>query len=71
MWDDHEIANNNWRDGADNHNADEGDFHTRRDAALAEGKGVAVLDGRIVENLHVETARARLKLAEAIAARAG
>jgi (3S)-malyl-CoA thioesterase len=39
--------------------------------ARAEGRGVAVLDGRIVENLHVETARARLKLAEAIAARAG
>ncbi|RMF16157.1 MAG: CoA ester lyase, partial [Alphaproteobacteria bacterium] len=27
------------------------------DAALAEGKGVAVLDGRLVENLHAEIAR--------------
>lgn len=41
------------------------------DAALAEGKGVAVLDGRIVENLHVETARRTLAKAEAIAAMAG
>ncbi|SET52786.1 HpcH/HpaI aldolase/citrate lyase family protein [Oceanicella actignis] len=35
--------------------------------ALAEGKGLAVVDGRIVENLHVETARALLAKAEAIA----
>ncbi|WJY96565.1 alkaline phosphatase D family protein [Corynebacterium fournieri] len=34
VWDDHEIANNNWRDGADNHDAGEGDFHARRDAAM-------------------------------------
>ena len=33
VWDDHEIANNTWRDGADNHQAGEGDFHRRRDAA--------------------------------------
>ncbi len=38
------------------------------EAAQAEGKGVAVVDGRIVENLHVETARATLAKAEAIAA---
>ncbi|WP_312529855.1 CoA ester lyase [Paracoccus sp. (in: a-proteobacteria)] len=37
------------------------------DAAIAEGKAVAVVDGRIVENLHVETARATLARAEAIA----
>ncbi|MFN3274523.1 MAG: HpcH/HpaI aldolase/citrate lyase family protein [Paracoccus sp. (in: a-proteobacteria)] len=36
--------------------------------AVAQGRGVAVLDGRIVENLHVETARRRQALAEAIAA---
>ncbi|MBT0958088.1 CoA ester lyase [Alphaproteobacteria bacterium KMM 3653] len=35
--------------------------------AQAEGKGVAVLDGRIVENLHVATAQATLAKAEAIA----
>lgn len=37
------------------------------DAAEAAGQGVAVLDGKIVENLHVETARATLAKAEAIA----
>ena len=36
--------------------------------ALAAGQGVAVVDGKIVENLHVETARATLAKAEAIAA---
>ncbi len=41
------------------------------DAAQAEGKGVAVVDGRIVENLHVETARKTLDKAAAIAAMAG
>lgn len=39
--------------------------------AEAEGKGVAVVDGRIVENLHVETARRTLDRAKAIAAMAG
>ncbi|MDJ0826144.1 MAG: CoA ester lyase [Rhodobacter sp.] len=38
------------------------------EAAEAEGQGVAVLDGRIVENLHVATARATLAKAAAIAA---
>ncbi|MDR9427622.1 MAG: CoA ester lyase [Salibaculum sp.] len=36
------------------------------DAAIAEGQAVAVVDGKIVENLHVETARATLTKAEAI-----
>lgn len=36
--------------------------------AAAKGEGVAVLDGKIVENLHVVTARALLAKAEAIAA---
>ena len=34
--------------------------------AAAEGKGVAVVDGKIVENLHIVTARATLTMAEAI-----
>jgi citrate lyase beta subunit len=38
------------------------------EAAKAEGRGVAVLNGRIVENLHVEAARRLLARAEAIAA---
>lgn len=39
------------------------------EAALAEGRGVAVLDGRIVENLHVEAARQTLGRAASIARR--
>ncbi len=38
------------------------------DEAESEGKGVAVVDGKIVENLHVATARQILAKAEAIAA---
>lgn len=37
--------------------------------ARAEGRGVVVLDGKLVENLHVENARRLVALAEAIAAR--
>ena len=40
------------------------------DAVVATGGGVAVVDGRIVENLHVATARATLEKAQAIAAMA-
>lgn len=36
-------------------------------SAVAEGRGVAVVDGKIVENLHIETARATLAQAAAIA----
>ena len=36
--------------------------------ALARGEGVAVVDGKIVENLHVATAKALIQKAEAIAA---
>lgn len=39
------------------------------EAALAEGQGVAVLDGRIVENLHVESANRVLAKARAIGER--
>lgn len=37
------------------------------EAAAAQGQGVAVVDGKIVENLHVETARKTLARAQAIA----
>ena len=36
--------------------------------AKAQGKGVVVVKGRLVENLHVEEAQRQLALAEAIAA---
>jgi citrate lyase subunit beta/citryl-CoA lyase len=39
------------------------------DAALAEGKALAVCDGKLIENLHVENAKRLVALAEAIAAR--
>src|SRR5215218_7385684 len=32
-WDDHEFANNTWRGGAENHDATEGDWLARRNAA--------------------------------------
>jgi citrate lyase beta subunit len=35
-------------------------------AAQAEGKGVATVDGRMIENLHVEQAERALALAAAI-----
>lgn len=39
------------------------------EAAVKQGRGVAVVDGQIVENLHVATARETLAKAEAIAGR--
>ncbi len=38
------------------------------DAGIAEGKGVITVDGKMVENLHVDNARRALAVAEAIAA---
>jgi citrate lyase subunit beta/citryl-CoA lyase len=38
-------------------------------AALQAGQGVAVVDGKLIENLHVESARRTVALAEVIAAR--
>ncbi len=40
-------------------------------AAQAEGKGVVVVNGRLVENLHVEEAKRNIALAEAIARLSG
>jgi alkaline phosphatase D len=34
VWDDHEVANDTWKDGAENHNNGEGDFDQRKQAAL-------------------------------------
>jgi alkaline phosphatase D len=34
VWDDHEITNNTWREGAENHNPGEGEFAVRRRAAI-------------------------------------
>jgi len=37
--------------------------------AAAAGKGVVLLDGKLIENLHVEMAKRTMTLAEAVAAR--
>lgn len=34
VWDDHEVCNDTYKDGAENHNEGEGDFETRKLAAL-------------------------------------
>ena len=34
VWDDHEITNNTWKEGAENHNPGEGEFAARRLAAI-------------------------------------
>lgn len=34
IWDDHETSNDSWEDGAENHDLSEGDWDTRRSAAL-------------------------------------
>ncbi|MGS1079109.1 alkaline phosphatase D family protein [Pseudoxanthomonas beigongshangi] len=34
LWDDHEITNDSWEGGAQNHQASEGDWNTRRAAAM-------------------------------------
>ncbi|TWT15631.1 CoA ester lyase [Reyranella sp. CPCC 100927] len=44
---------------------------TAFDQARAAGKGVVTVDGRMIENLHVEQAQRQLALAKAIAALAG
>ena len=52
----------------------ESDVHQARriiaahDAALAAGQGIVVVDGRLIENLHVEAAHRTVALADAIAA---
>ncbi len=52
---------------------DEHEFHRKViaafDEAVADGRGVVTVDGRMIENLHVDEARRALALAEAIAER--
>ncbi len=62
-----DIANEIWAPSAD-----EIDYARRViaafDEATAEGRGVITVDGRMIENLHVDTARRTLAVADAIAA---
>jgi citrate lyase subunit beta / citryl-CoA lyase len=62
-----EIANDVWAPSEDEVD------HARRviaafDEAVAAGKGVVTVDGRMIENLHVDNARRVLAVADAIAA---
>ena len=55
--------------------SDEEVAHSRKvieafEAAEKEGKGVVLVDGKLVENLHVEIAKAKVAMADAIAAAA-
>jgi citrate lyase subunit beta/citryl-CoA lyase len=63
-----EIANDTWAPSAD-----EIDFATRVIEAFTEaeaaGKGVVAVDGRMIENLHVDNARRTLAVANAISDR--
>jgi len=47
--------------------AQAGKIIAAHDAALASGKGIVVVDGRLIENLHVAAAQRTLALAAAIA----
>ncbi len=38
VWDDHELANDTWKNGAENHQEEEGSFNDRRAAAAARGQ---------------------------------
>jgi len=63
-------ANDAWAPGADEVE------HARRviaafDEAVADGRGVVTVDGRMIENLHVDNARRVLAVADAIAALEG
>jgi citrate lyase subunit beta / citryl-CoA lyase len=62
-----DVANDVWAPDPDDVD------HARRviaafDEAVAEGRGVITVDGRMIENLHVDNARRTLAVAEAIAA---
>ncbi|MEX1105215.1 MAG: CoA ester lyase [Ilumatobacteraceae bacterium] len=65
-----DIANDVWAPGADEI------AHARRviaafDEAVADGRGVVTVDGRMIENLHVANAQHTLAVADAIAALGG
>ena len=59
VWDDHETANNSWRDGAENHNPDggEGEWRARRRGAVQAYneympiRGASLSDDRIYQTL--------------------
>lgn len=55
VWDDHEIANDTWKDGAENHNPQDGDFALRKAAAIRayhEWLPTRVTDARRPERIY-------------------
>jgi phosphodiesterase/alkaline phosphatase D-like protein len=53
IWDDHESANNPWRDGAENHQVDEGDWAQRRAVSLqAYYEWMPVRDPQLASERH-------------------
>lgn len=53
VWDDHEIANDTYKDGAENHDANEGSFGARRDAALqAYHEWMPIRTGAMRDHIH-------------------
>jgi len=55
VWDDHEIANDTWKDGAENHNPEDGDFAARKAAAIRayhEWLPTRVADARRPERIY-------------------
>ncbi len=65
-----EPANRVWAP-TDEAVADARELITAFDAAIAAGDGVVVVNGKMVENLHVEQAKRTIAVADAIAANAG
>ena len=57
VWDDHELANDAWKDGAQNHAVEQGDWGERRDAAIQawlEWMPVRVSHGRAATRTYRE-----------------
>ena len=55
VWDDHEIANDTWKNGAENHNPEDGDFAARKAAAIRayhEWLPTRVTDARRPERIY-------------------
>ena len=57
VWDDHELANDSWKDGAENHSADEGDFQARmRSARQAYHEWMPIRTGSVGDQIDDQSA---------------
>jgi len=69
VWDDHEFTNNAWRDGAQNHNPDEGEgpWPARRDAAIqAYVEWMPIRDDRMSRQTRIYRSFAFGKMADLV-----